>query len=249
MGTFRDEAYENLDEFSQMVEVVVGPQNEILANLPEKIDLNFDLIMKFKARRWAGGFELSKANILSRYLTIEGSSQNLSEIEKAFEFELSEDFEIDMDTRTMIGTLSLVKKVNQLDEREVLKFAVEQACRNIDRHRWPAKRLRDRAMTVLNTLDPGVGDEWAKTLDSKKNYVISNKIKDVLKDVIMDNKWRVREANIIHKLGTWINDYMREKPGNTGLVNLIKIKMMLDKDLPVYSMDEVKEVEANVLPF
>lgn len=247
MGTLRDEVYEKLDYLSQLTEVVVGPQNEVLGRAPDRIELTFEQINSSKYRTWGvnQGYELNIGRVLTKCLP-QGDWPYVDDIKQYFKFEVSDDFEIDIRNKTMTGAITLVKTIQQVDEKQVLQIALDKAIRAINQYNWPAKRLREKIITVLNTLESGYGTEWAKNLNGRVSWSGYNAITTLLTNVIMENKWRIRDAEVILKVGVWINSYLAdESEQNLGLVNLVKLKIMLDKDLPVYSIDEVK----NANPF
>lgn len=245
MGTLRDEVYENLDYLSQLTEVVIGPQNEVLGRAPDRVELTFTQIKEIKQRGYGGpAYTLSASNALMKFLP-HSDWAYVNEISQHFKFEISDDFEIDLANNKMTGTIALVKQVQHIDEKEILVGAIGKFEQELAHYNWPTKRLRDKIATVLNTFENGRGTEWAKKLDGKVQYHGCAEIKKVMEEMILENKWRIRDTNIIRKVGVWINDYlMAEDDNNLGLVNLMKLKIMLDKDLPVYSVDEVKNANA-----
>lgn len=248
MGTLRDEVYENLDYFSQLTEVVVGPQNEVLSRAPDRFELDFNAINKLKTAGWGTGrgFEITPSQALMSILP-RPDWDYIRDITKHFQWEASDDFEVDFVNQTMTGTLALVKTTKQIDEKQILQMAVDKAATHLSYHSWPSKRLRDKCATVLNTLEPGRGTEWQKNLEGRAAYQACAEIQNCMKEVILENKWRIRDSNIIQKMGMWINEYLADEGDmSTGLVNLLKLKLMVDKDLPIYSIDEVK---TNAIPF
>ena len=241
MGTLRDEAYEKLDYLSQLTEVVIGPQNEVLARIPDRIELSFEQVRRFKDRTWGtrAGFQIGIERILGNVLSTSDSAY-IDDIKKHFDFEVTPDFQYDLANGTMTGTITLIKIAQQVDEKKLLEIAIDKSCRILSHYEWPAKRLRDKISTVLNVFEPGSGLEWAKKLDGKAGWAGQAAIKAALSSAILENKWRIRDANVIIKVGSWINSYLSDdSDSSTGLVNLLKLKIMIDKDLPIYSVDEV----------
>lgn len=245
MGTLRDEVYEKLDYLSQLTEVVIAPQNEVLGRVPDRIEFSFEQINKQKSRAWSHiGYQLEVDRILTMVLP-ETDWPYITDIKRHFKFEVSDDFEVDLANKKITGTIALVKIMQQVDEKHMLEIAIDKACRQLCHYNWPSKRLRDKISTVLNTFEQGRGTEWAKKLDGKVSVSGETTITETLSEVILENKWRIRDANIILKVGKWINSYLcDETEQDLGLVNLMKLKIMLDKDLPVYSLDEVKNANA-----
>lgn len=246
MGSLRDEVYENLDYLSQLTEIVIGPQNVVLGKLPDRLELSLNDVLKFKCGTWRGkyGFELSGYNILTANLPSD-DWQHINDIKKYFKFEISPDLEIDFNNNKMTGTLALVKVEQQIDEKKLLEMAVYKAQQHVSYYNWPVKRLRDKIATVLNTFEPGRGTEWAQKLSGKTQWSGATAIRDTISYIILENKWRIRDASVIEKIGKWVNSYLEDETDtSTGLVNLLKLRMMLNKDLPVYSLGEVKNAQS-----
>ena len=241
MGSLRDEVYENLDYLSQLTEVVIGPQNLVLGRAPDRWDLTFQDIDKVKANWWSSsGYDISIQKLLTNALP-SADWVHINDIRKYFEFEVSDDFEIDFTNKKMSGTIALVKTTPQIEEKKILEIAINKATWLISHYEWSNKGLRDKVVAVLNTFEPNRGTEWAKKLDSRIGYSAQMELRNTLSHVILENKWRIRDADIILKVGEWVNSYLSDKDGTShGFVNLLKLKMMLNKDLPVYSIDEVK---------
>lgn len=245
MGTLRDEVYEKLDYLSQLTEVVFGPQNLVLGRVPDRIEITFDEISRFKRSLWSSknGFEVSIQSLLYNNLPKEDWDY-ISDILQYFKLEVSDDFELDLTNKKMTGTLFLVKTLQQIDEKKLLETAIEKATRVMSHYDWPAKRLREKIATVLNTFEQGRGTEWAKKLEGRVSWSGHQEIKKVFTNLILENKWRIRDAAVILKVGEWIQSYLSDEgDSSTGLVNLLKLKIMVDKDLPVYSVDEVKNAD------
>jgi hypothetical protein len=241
MGTLRDEAYENLDYLSQLTEVVIGPQNLVLGRAPDRWDLTIEDIIKFRGTGWGREtLEIDVYRLLVNILPKEDWN-DASDIKQYFKFEISNDFELDLANKKMTGTIALVKIVQQLEEKKLLEIAIEKSIRVLSHHKWPTKRLREKVETVLNMFEPGHGSEWAKKLNGQVSWSAHSELKNTISSVILENKWRIRDTTVIIKIGEWVNSYLEDKTDtSTGLVNLLKLKIMLDKDLPVYSVDEVK---------
>lgn len=246
MSSFKDEAYEKLDYLSQLTEVVISPQNEILANLPDRVELSYKDIFRMGHKGWGVGnaLTLSIHTVLSRYnYQFHRLRDNIrTNIENSFEFEYSEDFYLDIENQTMNGSAALVKKVFQFEDKQLLETAVQNACRHIGSRHWPSKRLKERAITILDLIEPGFGRDWASRVQGKLSSNASYNIQKKFEEAILNNVWRIRNHDVIVKAAEWINDYMCSEWDNSGLVNLMKLKFMLDRDLPVYSVDEVKNV-------
>lgn len=243
MGTFKDEAYEKLDYLSQLTEIVIAPQDEFLSQVPERIEITLEDFQRGTKDSWSfsnGVIQVSKSSILER-LNPGTEYPLIRDVLDNFEFEASEDLMVDLENNSITGSVFLVKKANQIDEKKLLTLAVNNALNKLQAFGWPKSKLQERCITVLNTFEHNAGNEWARnTADGRLNNQARHAIGEMLKKVILENVWRVRDVQVISKIGDWIDSYMKDQPDTMGLVNLIKLKIMLDKDLPVYSIDEVK---------
>ena len=243
MGTLRDEAFEKLDYLSQLTEIVISPHNEILASIPERIELDIETIKSQSRPSWGSNATFCiKAEDILDILCPNNNSITIEKIASCFDFEMSEDLEVDLEKNEIQGCISLVKKTFQLDDKVLLELAIDEAVRNFGRHTWDKKRIRDRTITVLNTFEDGSGVTWAQNNMTPSAWDCFDAIKAAMFSTILENKWRVRDTNVIVNIGNWIKDYMANHENNTGLVNLLKLKLMVSKNQPVYSVDEVKSV-------
>ncbi len=245
MGSLKDEAFEKLDYLSQLTEIIIAPQNELLAQFPDRVELTLEQIKNIRATNWSGlGFRLETSHAL---LAIkEAKWIDLQKLTKYFTFEASPDLQIDFADNTMTGKLSLVKLVNQIEDKEILEFAVNDACSILNSYSWKGKKVNEKLVTVLNTIESGRGTTWWTSMQNNKiHHSITRQGHDELvklfREIILENKWRIRDVKIIVKLGEWVNSYLADATdASLGLVNLVKLKIMLEKDLPVYSIGEVK---------
>lgn len=250
MGSLKDEAFEKLDYLSQLTEIVIAPQNELLAQFPDRVELTLEQIKGIKATNWSGlGFRFETSSAL---LAIKGEARwiDLQKLTKYFTFEASPDLQIDFANNTMTGKLSLVKLVNQIEDKEVLEFAVNDACSILNSYSWKSKKTNEKLVTVLNTIESGRGTAWWISVQNDKTHrSITRQGYDELvklfREIILENKWRIRDVKIIVKLGEWVNSYLADATDTSlGLVNLVKLKIMLEKDLPIYSIGEVKNANS-----
>jgi hypothetical protein len=243
MGSLRDEAYEKLDYLSQITEVVLSPQAELLAELPDRVELSFEDLEKCKRRGYGSAFlwDISVDRVLNDLVVPEDKWQLVSQIAHKFHLEIPEDFSIDLKTKTMSGPVVLVKNSHSLDENEVIEQALYSARQNMRSHTWGGKSLRTRAMAVLDLFKSGAGTEWAKTLQGSVSRSARNAIADAFQTAVKDGSWRIRDASVIANVGRWISDYLSGED-ELGLVNLMKLKLMVEKNLPVYSVEVVKEI-------
>lgn len=244
MSLLRDEEYENLDYLSQLTEIVVSPHNEILASIPDRIELTKRDILNWRNMdfNWRHGYELSIISVLYR-ITGQYTHSQLRPISERFVFEVSPDFSLDPHGE-MTGSITLIKRVHQIDENTLLSIGIQAATDKLRSYQWPRKNLKNRLITVLNTLEPNRGTEWAKALQSHSVTESGRKeVVNTLTELITNNKLRIRNTEVIERVGEWIDLYLSGI--ETGLVNLMQLRIMANRDLPIYSVKEVEDVLAS----
>lgn len=232
--------YEKLDYLSQLTEVVVSPQMELLASLPDRIEIDAELLASMQGDRGIYGFEMIPS-ITLRSVNLYAPWEQLTEIAKKFEFEYSDDFAWDPQISKMYGTCALVKKSNAFEERDILAKAASNAGYVLSNYSWPPKGLKEKVATVLDLFEPGSGLKWRQEVTGRIGWAAQQALRTAITEVITENKWRIRDAALIERVGYWINDYLADgMEQSKGLINLLKLKLMLDKGDPVYSVDEVR---------
>jgi hypothetical protein len=249
MGTLRDEAYEKLDYLSQLTEVIVNPYDEVLAKVPERLELDFEQLNAARVASWKhdATYEITTYAVVVNFLwkaLYKRDEKIISILHQNgyFQFEMSSDFELDFIKQEMHGSIALIKTKSHLDEKSILKFAVNDAVSRLSSYKWPKKTLREKAITILNILQPNSGIEWAeKVKGNRSSGEARNEIEHLLEENILTNKWRIRNTKLIENIGEWINSYL-SNTSETGILNLFKLKIMIEKDFPIYSIDEVKNV-------
>lgn len=62
-------------------------------------------------------------------------------------------------------------------------------------------------------------------------------IHSLVKDIIRNDEWCIRNADLVFKIAEWTNQYMNEEKIHA-ITNLTKLKCMTHRKSPIYSMEE-----------
>ena len=237
MGVFDDKKFEQLDWMTQMTETIDSDINELLARLPERIEVDADSLLTQLGSSYGS---LTVSSVVRKFIEDRAVSSRLSweeeqKIFKCFNFQLSEEVELNAETRTLTGTVTLVKVVQTLSDEELQPIMGAQGVETLGRL---ANRsdLADvsRSNEILDIL--GNCKEAMRTKSGRKKI---RAIQSRLRDVFRTNEWRIRDMNLANKVSVWIADYIMH--GNlAALTNLCKLKVMTHNNMPIYSVEEEK---------
>jgi hypothetical protein len=237
MGVFDDKKFEQLDWMTQITETIESDLNEILAQLPDRVDFNTRDILSHAGSY--SSFSISADNVVHDLVQGLPGKRRLSweesrKICECFRFESSEDLEVDLGAGTMVGTLTLVKFIPTLPDEELQSLMGGSGIQNVGRinfaENWPLDRMNE----MLDVL--GKCEEAQKNRSYKKKI---HRLKARLKEIFTTNEWRIRDMELADKIGTWVAEYI--STGNlAALTNLCKLKVMTHNNMPIYSIEEEK---------
>lgn len=57
----------------------------------------------------------------------------------------------------------------------------------------------------------------------------------IIDNIISNDKWKIRDLNLAESFGSWVYDYVTKKDASA-LKNILKLKSLADKGLPIYSL-------------
>jgi hypothetical protein len=148
-----------------------------------------------------------------------------------FELHIEPNTTLDFTNGTLSGNIKLLKVRHTLDE-EVLKGLLGGKGIN------QVNQLRSydinfgRINEILELL--GGCEEAMKTRAARKKiHACGVRLKQILKN----NEWNIKSAELADKLGEWIFNYVRDGRLDA-FTNFCKLKVMTHKGLPIYTMQE-----------
>lgn len=235
MGVFDDKKFEELDWISQATEPIDSMLNEVLASMPDELEIDFDLYLKM-ARDYS--LDLSVDSVIQYHLANNSNAQYLSweqrsALRPCFRFEMSPGTEINFETKTLNGSLKIIKVQSTMDEKileDMLGREGVQAVQYMSYHQDSASRLNE----VLEII--GHCDEALRTKSMRKKRVVLIKR---LQNIFKNNEWNIKDTELANKVGTWIRGYVEH--GNLAAwSNFCRLKVMTHKGQPIYSMEEMR---------
>jgi hypothetical protein len=239
MSVFKDKKFEELDWVSQAIEPIDSPLNIYLSQLPDEVDINYDMYIKC-IRESGYSTSISVEQIISPMLRSHAnrhlSYQEIDMIIRCFALELSGDSVlIDFEKQEISGgAIKLVKIQFTLDEKDLKNTLGSNGIRAISEiRRSSLPEGLSRANEILDLL--GSCEKGFKTRSiGNKCYMISTRVKNLLSN----DEWKIKDTELANKIGKWIALYIQD--GNlAALSNLCRLKVMTHRDQPIYSMEEI----------
>lgn len=232
MGVFDDKKYEELDWISQATEPIESPLNDILAELPDEVAIDFAMYTKLTKYTW--GSNLSVEHALNTLYDKPIPYETRSVLCDCFTLVVEGDPEINFEEKTITGgTIQLIKTRDTMDSKvleSILGKAGLQQVMYMDIPRDGGLGRANDIMELLGGCEQGLSN---RSLHKKRN-AISQRLSTILKD----NLWNIRDTTLADKVGTWIKDYVAN--GNlASYSNFCRLKVMTHKGQPIYSMEEV----------
>ena len=236
MGVFDDKKFDDLDWISQATEPIQSKFNDILAAIPDTIDIDFDTyldIMRYNHNNVAISTTSLMHYLLKKYTTYE--TLHYTEYSKLIPvFALKcEDVVINFEDRTITGSLKAIKLVQQFDDKALQEY-LGMIGLNTLQHLYIQKEHNARTNEILDIIGKCEGVIKSRSSNQKKAQLYSR-----VNDILKNNEWRIRDDELANKICFWIRDYIQY--GNVAaLSNLCKLKVMTHKEQAIYSIEEAQ---------
>lgn len=236
MGVFDDKKFEELDWISQATEPMDSQLNDVLATLPDELEITFDLYTKFLENSYNFTLNIDKVvNYLANEAKIHLSWGNRSAITALFKFEVEgNEIELDFESKEIRGgTIRLVKLATTMDEKVLEGLLGKEGCDSISNMNITPENI-SRCNDIMELL--GNCKDGLKTRSTyKKRTLLSRRMKLLFKD----NEWKIKDTELANKIGHWIRNYIQDGDARA-YANFCRLKVMTHKGDPIYSMEEIK---------
>lgn len=235
MGVFDDKKFEQLDWMTQITETIESELNGLLAQLPDRIEFNVDKVMEHAT---GSRFSLQSDSVVRKLLAdIQGgrlSWEEDSKIVQCFRWEMSPDLELNLATKTMTGTIALVKIIPTFSDEDLIGLMGAKGIQTLSQINFEEEWPLDRMNEMLDVL--GKCEEAQRNRSYKKKL---NRMRERLQEIFKTNEWRIRDMALADRVGAWIADYIQT--GNlAALTTFCKLKVMTHHNMPIYSVEEEK---------
>jgi hypothetical protein len=234
LSFFKDKEYEEMDWLNLAIEEPVFSLNDILVSMPDEVEVTPEFIENLD---W---HTIDKSDLL-KYAVDNAKtwSKYRYSLVRAYEFKMTEDEVVtfNFETGVLSHPISLVKTTKLFEGEELMDIVAGMACKVIQEGLGSYYNIDNkRANEILDLINPNSKVRSTRSASRK----ISG-LKQELKAVILQDKWRIRNLDIFIKAAEWITEYI--KSGNlAAITNFNKLKVMtrINGGAPIYSMEEVK---------
>jgi hypothetical protein len=242
MSIFKDPKFENLDWLTQITETIESDANDILSALPEKIQITYEKVDEILGNSWRVQIDSDSIvrQMIRHYIDnsekqITISFEQMSSITNCFSLEMSDEVIIDLEEKTMIGEIFLVKNIATFDDDFLQKTMGQNGIsRYISTISFSASA--SRLNHVLELLGYSGADMRTKSIKTKKRQLITT-----LTKIFKNNEWRVRDTALADRACRWIKLYAED--GNLAAFNnFCRLKVMTHSGGPIYSIGEEEAV-------
>jgi hypothetical protein len=232
INLFEDKAYDQMEWLEKAVEPYIFPPNESMVKIPDRIDLSYDDITRhIKNISEYGSNQLNASEVLAHWCSVHKldiPESHMMLINEWVHFVFEGDVEINFKTQTMTGKLALCKKKNQLDDEDIKANMSARLYRKLGQINSDNLARMNEVLDLLGCREGRSSRSMGNKTEAMMNF---------LRQVIDEDKWRVRNTELMVDCGGWIADYINH--GNlAALSNFTRLKCMVHKGNPIYSMEE-----------
>jgi len=247
---FSDPEYKAMSESDEgwlelAIEPFRFPLNEDIAQLPERTEFNYDFMLKEMSTNYdhiyyRNSVDISEfvADLFKKTHKRELTTSELVIVTGQFALEIEDGTILDLDAGELSSPIVLIKKQERLKEEEVIAEVTKVAMeifRNIRRCKSGSHshgHMVSRMNEIMDLI--GVSEERK----SRSLWRKDNSIRVGMRKILIEDKWKIRDSNLIMDICTWVVDYINN--GNAhSLMNFTRLKCMTHKGNPIYSLEEM----------
>lgn len=243
---FNDEVYNNLDDISKLLEPFTCKVNDVLAKIPESIEIEFSVIKdKLFQKNGSVGDKIDIYFSDAANATINNNYPELKQLNiSIFDFfdiqlkphnndDISLTYDYVSDKRNF--DVFLFKKNSTISEESIKQKIVQYIGDSI-------KSSMQRAKTYSSTSFK----ELASLFDidikgARANFDKRRKIREHFEDLLKNDELMIRDLELAKRFSLWIKAFLIN--GDLGAIkNLCKIKILMHKKQPIYSIQDEEVV-------
>lgn len=227
LDIFADKEYQDMDWLGKVVEPYIFPLNEVLSQFPSRYDLSFDDILPF----FNDYYQFDKADIvrlIAQKNNISISANDLNTLKTFMTINLSHDVVINLSNKTIQGEFAFICSKSSLEDEEIKEVVANSVSHILNNLNGSESHRLNDVMDILGVVTSRpIRSGWRK-----RNEIIHK-----YRDIILEDKWRLRSAPLAEKVAQWIVEYA--DTGNlAALSNVTRLKCMTHSGNPIYSMEE-----------
>jgi hypothetical protein len=222
-----------MEWLNKAIEPFIFPQNEVLMSMPERVDFDYATILSFLEKN-NGHLRIGLDELIMfavAQVNLKLDKDDLSFLSNYFVVDIVPDTEINFEQGTLTGGISLRKTKDQLSDEEIVSYAADIVYYRL--YGIYSKSNISRCNEIMDL----IGAE-AQRQSTSTRYKI-REIAATMASIIREDRWRIRNVALLLKCPTWIQDYLED--GNlAAMSNFTRLKCMVHKGVPIYSMEETK---------
>lgn len=244
MSLFKDEKYENLDWISQATEPMESHLTQLLSQLPETFEVDYDKYI-YHARN-SYSFNMEVRDIIRELLPDTEAYKAMKDsghdgltydehdtLLSCFKMEVEEGTVLDCINKKLTGSIRMVKIKHVIDDKVIENMLGSRGLNyfrgHVGRYNIDFKRTTD-IMEIMGDVDPG----FYRTRSAHNKF---NAVYNRMKKLLRENEWKIKDTELANKVARWAADYIAD--GNlAAYANFCKLKVMTHKGVAIYSMEE-----------
>ena len=241
MDLFKDKTFEEMDEISQMIEPFESQINVELSQFPDEFLLDtefFCSLIGINRNRINYGVTEDlrkiierKANNLELNILAKTARTNHSFIAEFFELQVDENCVYNANTNILHGEIKVVKKKIAYEDKDIEAFMKDHLKSAFNNFYRPGEVNKPRTNEILDLFNVKSG------LSEKKALLKIRLLSKHYEALIDDRSLNIRDVELFKRFVSWNILYI--KNGSLpALSNITKVKIMMRKGLPIYSIKE-----------
>lgn len=240
MDLFKDKAYEDLDDISQLVEPYEFTINNQIAQLPDEIVLDADYfasVIRNNSGRDSAYDDLRKivqrqANKLNLKELAEHSRLEYQFSKEFFKIEMDENVTFNPATNELIGDVKIIKTKVAYEDKDIDKMLLDHMKKEFSNKLGRPSNMNKGRMNEICDLF-GIPE----ALSDRKAMGKLNKLYAKYKELMSDRTMNIRDVELFKRFVNWNVKYIKD--GNLpAMSNITKVKIMMRNELPIYSIKE-----------
>ena len=241
MDLFKDKTFEEMDEISQMIEPFESQINVELSQFPDEFILDAEFFtclidhnrnrLNYSITEDLRKIVERKASTLGLKLLANTARTNSNFMTEFFDFEVEENCKYNAKTNELIGEIKVIKKKIAYEDKDIethMKDHLRSAFNDFYR---PGEVNKPRVNEILDLFNVKGG------LSEKKALSKVRMLSKHYQALIDDRSLNIRDVELFKRFVLWNIKYI--KNGSLpALSNITKVKIMMRKGLPIYSIKE-----------
>jgi hypothetical protein len=234
MDLFGEKKYEELDLLTKMIEPVTWSALDVLSQLPDKVKVPNETILKSVGRYRRIEFNDLWEELVLRKTPL-NSWRDRDFLRERFQFETEGELIVNLLDNTVTGELFIVKHAAEVTEAELTELLKNSG--------WSAHynlnfEQREEVFARLREILDLIGTEKAReTLKKRTLNQLTEGLFRSYRDIMQNNTWNIRSIDLSNKACRWMSLYIGE--GNLAAMrNFCLLKAATHRGYPIYQLDE-----------